>query len=152
MSVSVSVLCLPQATLTALETVSKAVEISERALAPVRAQAEALQKVGQALAEKLRSINALALRFAQEVKARTADTLTQLRRLWASLRRKSNGLPALYRRLVEGLVGRVVVNSPPFGTTASCISIHLGSNSPNSEQRKRSRSVSRDHRRKSDTP
>lgn len=118
----------------------------EKALAPIRNYAEALSKVGQGLASKLKQIEAVLTRVRE---AGQAVAQAFARRLWALARQKAQRSPALKLRLVVGVLGRVVVESPPIPKPVSVLSTHSASNAPNACYRKRPRSVSRDHRQKS---
>lgn len=115
----------------------------EKALAPIRNYAEALSKVGQGLASKMKQIEAVLTRVRE---AGQAVAQAFARRLWALARQKAQRSPALKLRLVVGVLGRVVVESPPIPKPVSVLSTHSASNAPNACYRKRPRSVSRDHR------
>jgi hypothetical protein len=109
----------------------------------MRQYAEALSKVGQALASKMKQIEAVLAQLREAGKAK-AKALS--RRLWASISRKAQLSPVTKLRLVLGIVGRLPVESPPTLTLVPVLSTHSASNAPNACYRKRPRSVSRDHR------
>jgi hypothetical protein len=115
----------------------------EKTFAPFRQYAEALSKVGQGLASKLKQIDALLVRLREAVAVK-AKALC--RRLWASISRKAKLPPVTKLRLALGIVGRLLVESPPIPKPLSVLSTHSASNAPNACYRKRPRSVSRDHR------
>ena len=143
MTTSIPVLRLPKLNLEAFEAVSAHAKQMEKALAPMRQYAEALSKVGQALASKLKQIDALLVRLREAVAVK-AKALS--RRLWASISRKAKLPPVTKLRLALGIVGRLLVESPPIPKPLSVLSTHSASNAPNACYRKRPRSVSRDHR------
>jgi len=109
----------------------------------MRQYAEALSKVGQALASKLKQIDAVLSRLRE---AGLAKSKALSRRLWALVSRKAKLPPVTKLRLVLGIVGRLLVESPPTLRLVPVLSTHSASNAPNACYRKRPRSVSRDHR------
>ena len=143
MTTSLPVLRLPKLNLEAFEAVSAHARNMEKAFAPMRQYAEALSKVGQALASKMKQIEAVLAQLREAGKAK-AKALS--RRLWASISRKAQLSPVTKLRLVLGIVGRLPVESPPTLTLVPVLSTHSASNAPNACYRKRPRSVSRDHR------
>ena len=143
MSSSLTVLRLPKLNLEGFEAVSAVAQQMEKTFAPFRQYAEALSKVGQGLASKLKQIDALLVRLREAVAVK-AKALS--RRLWASISRKAKLPPVTKLRLALGIVGRLLVESPPIPKPLSVLSTHSASNAPNACYRKRPRSVSRDHR------
>lgn len=143
MSSSLTVLRLPKLNLEGFEAVSALSQQMEKTFAPFRQYAEALSKVGQGLASKLKQIEAVLARVREAGQA-TAKAFA--RRLWALARGKAHRFSVTQLRLVVGLVGRVVVETPPISKPLSVLSTHSASNAPNACYRKRPRSVSRDHR------
>jgi len=143
LSSSLTVLRLPKLNLEGFEAVSAVAQQMEKTFAPFRQYAEALSKVGQGLASKLKQIDALLVRLREAVAVK-AKALS--RRLWASISRKAKLPPVTKLRLALGIVGRLLVESPPIPKPLSVLSTHSASNAPNACYRKRPRSVSRDHR------
>jgi hypothetical protein len=143
LSTSAPVLRLPKLNLEGFEAVSAVAQQMEKTFAPFRQYAEALSKVGQGLASKLKQIDALLVRLREAVAVK-AKALS--RRLWASISRKAKLPPVTKLRLALGIVGRLLVESPPIPKPLSVLSTHSASNAPNACYRKRPRSVSRDHR------
>lgn len=143
MSSSLTVLRLPKLNLEGFEAVSAVAQQMEKTFAPFHQYAEALSKVGQGLASKLKQIDALLVRLREAVAVK-AKALS--RRLWASISRKAKLPPVTKLRLALGIVGRLLVESPPIPKPLSVLSTHSASNAPNACYRKRPRSVSRDHR------
>ena len=143
MSSSLTVLRLPKLNLEGFEAVSAVAQQMEKTFAPFRQYAEALSKVGQGLASKLKQIDALLVRLREAVAVK-AKALS--RRLWASISRKAKLPPVTKLRLALGIVGRLLVESPPTLRLVPVLSTHSASNAPNACYRKRPRSVSRDHR------
>jgi hypothetical protein len=143
LSTSAPVLRLPKLNLEGFEAVSAVAQQMEKTFAPFRQYAEALSKAGQGLASKLKQIDALLVRLREAVAVK-AKALS--RRLWASISRKAKLPPVTKLRLALGIVGRLLVESPPIPKPLSVLSTHSASNAPNACYRKRPRSVSRDHR------
>ena len=143
MTTSLPVLRLPKLNLEGFEAVSAVAQQMEKTFAPFHQYAEALSKVGQGLASKLKQIDAVLSRLRE---AGLAKSKALSRRLWALVSRKAKLPPVTKLRLVLGIVGRLLVESPPTLRLVPVLSTHSASNAPNACYRKRPRSVSRDHR------